>query len=326
MQSHRALLVTGVCVAASACNTIQAQSRVDPQTVAIYPALEAGTTTTCVKKIAGDRRLGAIDLDCLYFPGQTDKLAYQKAADSKGARNRLAAILIKQSDDVCTLELGRLTANQATVNAGLGIATTAFGTAGSIVTGQLAGNILAGLASGTNATRDHLNAEVYRNALSTAVTRAITDERSKQRGTLIQNFVKDKDVYTVDQMIMDVNRYHQVCSFFTGLQLVVKAVDRASFYAKDPRRTAALAVDNVRAQIASINRQLARKDITAEEKQELLTQRADLRTHETALVKAWTALPVAPVPNDTDAPDEPAPEPVPEPEPEPTDATNTTGG
>lgn len=313
MQNANRILPGLTCLALAACNTLQAQSRVDPQTIAIYPAATPTMTGTCVEKIHGDVRFGAINLDCLTFAGSTD-LAYQEASDDRGARNRLAAILLKQSDDVCTVELGRLTANQAMVNTGFSTATTALATAGSIVTGQLAGNILSGLASASNATRNHINAEVYRNLLSAAVTKAIRQERDSQRSTLLGKFSKDFPDYSVDQMIMDVNRYHQVCSFFSGLDLVITAVDRNAYFRNDPRRTAATAIDNVRAQIAAINRQLGRKDISPEEKTELLTQRAALREHETALVKEWTALPAAP---------EPAGEPQPGPGPAPDTDTDT---
>ena len=164
MFKSRALFVGASCVILAGCNTLQAQSRVDPQTVAIYKAATPALPGTCVQKIRGDVRYGAVDLDCFRFAGHTE-LAYHEASADRGARNRLAAVLLKQSDDVCTVEMGRLTANEAMVNVGLGSATSAFATAGAIVTGQLASNILSGLGSASNAVRDHVNAEVYRNVL-----------------------------------------------------------------------------------------------------------------------------------------------------------------
>jgi hypothetical protein len=316
------LLIAALAVFPTGCTTLQNQSRVDPQAIAVYPLTQAVGNYSCVTHIPGDTRVGALDLNCLRFPGDSD-LAYPKARDDPSARSRLASILIMQSDNICTVEMGRLTADQAMVNTGLSSATTVFSTAGAIVTGQLAGNILSGLASGTNGIRDHINAETYRNTLSNALTKAIRQERDRQRAIIDAN----SKIWDVDTMIRRVNEYHQVCSFFSGLDLVMKAVDRAGLYAADPRRTAAIAIDNVRGQIASINRQLGRKDITTAETQELVTERTALREHETELVKAWTALPAA-----TTEPDTPdaAPNPAPSDDSSPTDETtqtkNSSGG
>jgi hypothetical protein len=299
------------CLTLAGCGTFQAQSRVDPIRIASYNSVR----DACIEPaFRGDRHPGATNLDCFRFNDSTHT-AYQLAAQNQADRNRLASYLIGESNSVCTREMGNLTANQAMVNAGLGILTTAFGTAGSIVTGQLAGNILAGAASGANATRDHVNAEVYRNELSPRVTRAIRDLRKKESAALEGKFGKSIVDYDVERMIKDVNEYHQLCSYFVGLDLIMKDVDRAALYRADPRRTASLAITNVRSQIASINRQLARSGLADEEKTELRQQRTALRTHETELIRTWTALPAS-----TDDPvgvPPPAPDPAPQPESEP---------
>jgi hypothetical protein len=298
------------CLALAACGTFQAQSRVDPIRIASYHSVR----DACVEQaFPRDRRGGATNLDCFRFDGDT-YTAYQLAKRDAAYRNRLASYLIGESNTVCTRELGDLTANQAMVNAGLGILTTAFGTAGSIVTGQLASNILSGAASGTNATRDHINAEVYRNQISPRVTRAIRDLRRTQSATLKGKFTKTILQYDVETMIADVNDYHQLCSYYVGLDLILKDVDRAALERANPRRTASLAISNVRAQIASVNRQLGRKGLSAEERTELQQQRTALRAHETQLITTWTALPES---AEDPAPPPPAPAPEPEPETEP---------
>lgn len=294
------------CFALAACGTFQAQSRVDPIRIASYHSVR----DACVEQaFPRDRRGGATNLDCFQFDGDS-YTAYQLAKRDATGRNKLASYLIGESNTVCTRELGDLTANQAMVNAGLGILTTVFGTAGSIVTGQLAGNILSGAASGANSTRGHINAEVYREQLSPRVTRAIRDLRRTEHAALRGKFTNTIAQYDVETMIADVNDYHQLCSYYIGLDLILKDVDRAALERANPRRTASLAITNVRAQIASINRQLARKGLPAEEKTELMQQRTTLRAHETGLITTWTALPES-----SEGP--PAPPPAPEPAPEP---------
>lgn len=299
------------CVALAACGTFQAQSRVDPIKIASYHSVR----DACLEpRFPRDRHAGATNLDCFRFKGDTFT-AYELAARDAAYRNRLAEYLIGESNTVCNRELGNLTANQAMVNAGLGILTTAFGTAGSIVSGQLAGNILAGAAAGANASRDHINAEVYRNELSPRITRAIRDLRKSEGAAVEGKFGKTIADYSVEGMIRDVNNYHQLCSYFIGLDLILKDVDRAALYRADPRRTASLAITNVRAQIASINRQLGRRGLADEEKSELTQQRVALRAHETELVRKWTALPASGDESPVPPPPEPAPAPEPEPDP-----------
>lgn len=230
----------------SGCTMIQAQSRVDPQTVASYGQLKIknnGSDSCVSEKLKGDTRAGAIDLDCLRFPeeakaatsgmdfapakiGSNGVLAYAAAQVDDKQRNRLAAILMKQSDDVCTQEMARLTANEAMTNAGLSIIANGLSTTSAIVSGVLSKSILAGGASFANATRGHIDAEVYRNALSSAIGKAISIERDDLRGKILLRYSDKTDVYSVDQMIMEVNRYHQGCSFYRGLQLVVEAVNK----------------------------------------------------------------------------------------------------
>lgn len=300
-------------LALAGCNTLdvfEAQSRVDPIRIASY----ATVRDACVEPaFRGDTNGGAINLDCFRFKGET-QLAYSQAAKDRGYRNRLASILINESNTVCTREIGDLTAHEAMVNAGLATATTAFSTVGAIVTGQVASNILSGLASTTNATRGHINAEVYRNVMAAAVSKAIRLEREKQRTAIRARNANAVADYSVDQMVEDVNQYHQVCSFYRGLDLVLTAVDRSADQTSDQVLAARLALTSVRASISGLNRRLVDKKLSAEEKAELIEQRKALREHETALIKQHaTVLPVAQEPPPGDQPHVPEePQPTPE--------------
>lgn len=232
----RLLLGIGGAALLGACSTLQNQSRVDPRTVAAYPRDDRiEGSINCPLEIGGDTHGGAINLDCFRFPEDDPAAptAYLRATDDKIARNRLAAILIKHADDVCTQELGRLTANEAITNTALATVASTLSGIATIVTGAHAKEIFAAGSGLATASRSHVNAHVFRNVLSTAISRAIHIARDKQRGEIQAQLAKAPEVYNVDQMVVEVNAYHQTCSFYRGLSLVLEAVDRTKFEESD---------------------------------------------------------------------------------------------
>lgn len=287
-KKHRLFLLAAAAAlpGCTAVRVLEAQSRIDPQTIALYNV--ASGITACPSmyssgqyvqdasgklrwvpssvssraRAPGDFHDGAIPLHCL--KDESGKSIYDAALPATSgtnvrsvARNRLAAMLMKHSDDVCTVELGRLTSREAMVNTGFSVLTSGLSTASSLATGDVLKSILAGGASLSNATRTHVNAEVYRNALSTAVSKAIQTRRDEQRTAIISRFDDPADRYTVDQMVMEVNTYHQTCSFDRGLGLVIEAVSRPSETesAQLLRSQAVLAQRHL--QVASLQQQLA---------------------------------------------------------------------
>lgn len=239
-----AIVTTGGCRITS---TLQAQSRVNPVSMAAYPA---PPQCPVVFGSRSDTRVGAIDLDCFVFPeadgveyaddgGKPRRyrvrdrslLAYSQATVSPDARNRLTSILVKQSDDICVQELGRLTANEATTNATLSILGTGFSTAASIVSGELAKSILAGASSVASASRDHINVHVYRNTIAQAVSQVIAAERRTMLGDIQKRYGDQTTQWSIDDAIRDVNAYHAQCSFYKGLELLLKAADDRSYLA-----------------------------------------------------------------------------------------------
>jgi hypothetical protein len=295
----------------SGCNALgrlEAQSRVDPRTIAIYPpaATNGAAKGHCaVPRAAGDYRDGAIRIDCVNpdaielgqaAPGTVSPQAlaeqerafglyHQAARGDKIMRNRLAAVLMKHSDDICTVELGQLTAREAMVNTGLGMATSALSTISALVMGDFAKTALASGASFTNASRDHINAEVYRNILSTAISSAIDEERARTRQELVDKFPNDTGDYSVDQMVMEVNRFHQGCSFYHGIGLVLKKVNRPGANAAGARRSINVALNDIDGEIARIDRQLNKWKTDDPRRAALVEQRAELVSKRTALLK-----------------------------------------
>ncbi|MGH6781222.1 MAG: hypothetical protein ACREB5_03830 [Sphingomonadaceae bacterium] len=260
----RLSLLLAAALATSGCSIMHAQSRVDPRTVAIYSssALKSQKNGGCFSaQPFDDANPGTVNLDCATFPdvpeqdGVSRARAYELAvwgSDAAGQlaigraatipaqhyRNRLAAMLMKHSDDVCIATLGRAANNEAVSNVLLNILTTTLAATSTIVTGDLAKSILSGGATITSGSRDHINADVFRNKITSAVTQAIGNERRKLSDTIDGNLRLSPDDYTTDMMIRDVNRYHQECSYIRGLELVVKSVDRQSVSKAD--RVAAL--------------------------------------------------------------------------------------
>jgi hypothetical protein len=281
------ITLAAISLLASGCTAIQAQSRVDPQTIANYGRSDIGAIE-CPARLPDDSHGGAINLDCFYFQGDatTKKTAYVHAATDRGSRNRLASILLKHADDVCTLEMGRLVADEATVNTGLSTLTSALAGASTIVTGNLAKSILSGGADLANATRSHVNEHIYRNILSTAIGRAVRNEQERRRKEIEGRFSKELADYSVDAMIVDVNAYHQVCSLERGLGLVLDAVDRTKFEAGEIASGISLNIQLLDNRIAALQTELAHAN--ADEKPMILKELGDYRAQRDALLKKLT--------------------------------------
>ncbi len=219
-------------------------ARVEPVTMAVYPDSDSCHTVRepdvhrgRTRPTAADSRPGAIDLSCFTFPGTADPrlTAYHAAVDNAIARNRLAAILLKQADDVCTSEKALLLKRQAEVNGWMSIFTTGLATTSTIVTGELAKSILSGGAAIVSGSRDHVNTHVYRNQIIQTITKAIDTERVRLLEIITPHLKQTAATYPVDEMIREVNAYHQACSFGTGLQIVMESVEKREAFDKMAR-------------------------------------------------------------------------------------------
>ena len=294
----RLLLAAGGAALLGGCTTLQNQSRVDPRTVAQYPRDDRiEGSVNCPLEIGGDTHGGAINLDCFRFPeDDSGPTAYDRAVAASGVaeRNRLASILIKHADDVCTQELGRLTANEAITNTALATLSSTLSGIATIVTGAHAKEIFAAGAGLSTASRSHVNAHVFRNVLSTAVSRAIHIARDKQKGEIHAALAKPAAEYDVDRMIVDVNAYHQTCSFYRGLTLVLDAVDRTKFEESDRAGALRRAIEMYNSEIATLEARAgkakgdAKKDLEARiaqtdtKRQKLVDELAGLKANDPA--------------------------------------------
>jgi hypothetical protein len=313
----KVLLLLGSTLGLSGCSIMHAQSRIDPRTVAIYDNVTKGCFSA---RAHDDANQGAIDLDCAKFPENPDKTAYYLAAvgDTQDAakveqtrvyyRNRLAWMLMKHSDDACIASLGRATNNEAVSNIVLELLTTATAAASTVVSGNTAKSILSATAATASGTRDHINAEVFRNTLVSAITKAITADRNRIASEIQLDLARPSAEYDVDRMIREVNRYHQACSYFNGLQLVVQAVDRSTPNQADRLK----ALDDA---IKTLQDQMAKAGAQSEGSKNQLDQLIQFRAATAAIPTDKPTTPQAPPPP-TDVTPPPAADPqVVKPEP-----------
>lgn len=164
---------------------------------------------------------GVVSMTITNATVKADVPAYDLAVTDKNARNRLASILLNQADEICVRDSASIIANEAATNGILNILTTGLASAGSVVGGERAKTILAGTAGFVSGSRDHINAAVYRNQVSQAITAASGAERKRLREAIDARRSEEVSSFSVDDMIRLVNEYHQACSFYKGLELAL---------------------------------------------------------------------------------------------------------
>lgn len=158
--------------------------------------------------------------------GTSFKNAFHDAEQNQTARNKLLSRLILLSDEVCEEHKGNILGNSANINISLGGATTLFSSLATIVGAETTKTVFSAAATVTNAGRSLVNEEVYYNSFAIAIIKAIDKEREVARLHLKNEMNKNANQYTIVQGILDVNMYHNSCSFQNGLKIVSESVDK----------------------------------------------------------------------------------------------------
>ena len=277
------LLLAALAAVPTACTTLQNQARVDPQTVMIFPQ-GSGPVNCADTPILGDTRAGAFNVRCmtLMMPDGKDQLAYLAALRTADARNRMGEEVARRSDSICTVEMGRLTGDEAMANMLLSTATTAFSTIAAIIKHHDA--IFAALATFTNATRDHLRAEVYRNFFSYQIIKAISLERVKRLEAIRAHSGDSLTAYNVDRMLTDLDQYHQVCGLNMGFTLVDAAVSNSGPNPTARRDQFTAAINELTISIDNLNAQLENPKLAESRKAGLVAERDALLAKQTELL------------------------------------------
>lgn len=136
-------------------------------------------------------------------------------------RNEWMTFLIQRAEEHCDYHKAAIIASHSTVNGMFGVAATVLGGSGALVTGATAARVLSGLAGMVTGMRSQYNEVFYQNLIASAVVRRIDELRDAQRAALFDKIrdtnTADIKKYTVRHVVLDVNRYHYLCSFYVGL-------------------------------------------------------------------------------------------------------------
>jgi len=304
MPTFRALVVA-LAVLPTACTTLQNQSRVDPRTVMVYSQVPYDQAKCPQGKIAGDTWDGAFSTACMRIVDDSgnEVNAYKAAVLSANMRNRVADQLLKQSDDVCTVEMGRLTGDEAIANTLLSTATSGFSIASTAVALNPLKTILGAFASFTNSTRDHVRAEIYRNFVSYELIKAIAAARQTKVQAIRSHYGDTLGAYNPDYMIQQVNEYHHLCSLSMGFTLVDIAVSKSGPDSSTRRDTLTVAINELQSRIDQLSREIADPKVAEAAKVGPTTERDALITQQTELYKSRAAIAIG-----SDAPPPAAPE------------------
>tara|TARA_R110001583_G_scaffold140307_1_gene292537 strand:+ start:25505 stop:26272 length:768 start_codon:yes stop_codon:yes gene_type:complete len=164
----------------------------------------------------------AIDLNEFKLPGENETLAFTEAKDNQKARNELQGAILRRSERACEDHKAAIYTNAAMFNVSTGFLTSALAGAGAIVTGQTASNILAGTAALSNSTRSLVNEEVYQQMIASAVIAEIDQNRKTLSEKISEKRKEVIEEYTVEDAILDVERYNNACSFYQGISSLVQ--------------------------------------------------------------------------------------------------------
>jgi hypothetical protein len=132
------------------------------------------------------------------------------------ARNLLQSLLIKRSERICETHKGAIVSYSAGANLSLTLISAALGTAGALATGGTT-QVLSGLSALAGTTRAGIQEDVFHKILAPAVVKQINQDRAEHLDKITPNRTKKITEYNVADAVADVIRYHDRCSFYSGL-------------------------------------------------------------------------------------------------------------
>ncbi|MBR9972195.1 hypothetical protein [Magnetospirillum sulfuroxidans] len=212
-----AALAVALTVSVSACSRIKDSYEVNPVVIGPDGAQEVdGKVVFKAFNIETDTLPGG---NCGYAvaAGSGSGSDVTAAADAAACRNRLMDHLIMLSDQRCAAHKAAIEANAAGSNFVFSTVTTLLGGAGAIVTGADAARALAGAAGATSGVHANWNESIYQKNVAAAIVGKIDDMRNSLRQKMMVTSSNKDVVYSVDAMLADVYRYHDACSFYSGI-------------------------------------------------------------------------------------------------------------
>jgi hypothetical protein len=160
-------------------------------------------------------------------------ITFADAKTNDKKRNDVAYLLIERSNALCRSHRAKIAAISSGTNFGLTELATALNTAGALVTGKEAANILTGIAGATNATRGAFNEHFYQDQLMPAILESIKNSRNNKYTEIVGKFTKTIDEYPASAMIVDVNDYHMRCDFLEGVAALAAAAKKVKVTDKE---------------------------------------------------------------------------------------------
>lgn len=199
--------------------------------------LQGCALTDSVRGVYTDRIPIAEDMKANYVIDASLLQAVMKGQSTYGPygaidatlRNRLQDSMIAKSNYLCELYKDRLRLGRAQVNFSLAGLATGAAAASAIVTGPLAGDILAGTAAVLTGVRSEYN-DVYFEQLSIQIVTKGIDSRRK---TILREIEKSREnnpgvnIYTAQRAVADAMQYHVSCSVTVALEEASDKIDEA---------------------------------------------------------------------------------------------------
>jgi len=152
--------------------------------------------------------------------------------EKKAARNNLQNAMFGVSDRVFDDHMSSVFAGQDTANLLFGftaIGFTATGAAGA------SAELMGALATAVLGAKATLNEEVYAKQIAETISRAIKEDRERQKQLIRVWHDRSMTAYPLEAAIADAKAYHSSGSFFHGLELILESAQDA---ARDDKKAA----------------------------------------------------------------------------------------
>lgn len=145
-------------------------------------------------------------------------------------RKAFIAQAILSSDKKCTQHQANIISNSNSWNVGMGsLSMLLTGTAAVISHAQTAAE-LAAAATAVTGIQSIANEEIYANAMGTSIIRAMDVSRAKSLAIIDQKILTESTdstkIYTTENALVDIQRYHSQCSLMAGLVEITKALEQ----------------------------------------------------------------------------------------------------
>lgn len=179
-------------------------------------------------------------------------------------RKAFIAQAILSSDKKCIQHQANIISNANSWNVGMGsLSMLLTGTAAVMSHAQTAAE-LAAAATAVTGIQSMANEEVYANAMGTAIIRAMDVSRAKSLAIIEQKILTEttdsEKIYTTENALVDIQRYHSQCSLMAGLVEITKALEQRKLSTQEvllKKKQLEANIDSFTAKLANQNKNFA---------------------------------------------------------------------